>query len=268
MHRIVLGIEYDGSLFSGWQCQKEKRTIQGELQKALSKIANHKISVHCAGRTDTGVHALEQVAHFDTDAKRDNDNWVMGGNTNLPDDIRIIWAKVAIEDFHARFSAIARFYRYVILNRKTKSALMCNQVTWCYHSLNEVKMHEAAQGLVGEHDFSSYRARRCQSRSPNRIIHFINVYREEDKVIIDLSANAFVHHMVRNIAGVLIEIGIGTKPVNWVHELLAIKDRTQGGTTAAPYGLFLAGIYYPAKYKINKHPMFNLLSPDAHRFEN
>lgn len=268
MSRFVLGIEYDGTLFSGWQFQNEQRTIQNELEKALSRVANHKIKIHCAGRTDAGVHALEQIVHFDTEAKRDLHSWVMGGNANLLDDVRIIWARNAVDDFHARFSAIARFYRYVILNRKMKSALMRKQVTWCYDPLDEEKMHNAAQSLIGEHDFSSFRAQGCQSSSPNRLMHFLNVYREQEKVIIDLSANAFLHHMVRNIAGVLMEIGMGKRSMSWTDELLEIKDRKQAGVTAPAYGLYLAGVYYPEKYGINKHPVFNLLAPDACRFEH
>ena len=266
MTRIVLGIEYDGSLFSGWQFQNQRRTVQDELEKALSKVANQKIRVQCAGRTDSGVHALEQVIHFDTDASRTLNSWVMGGNVNLAEDVRILWAKEAIDDFHARFSAIARFYRYVILNRKMKSALKRNQVTWCYDSLDEVKMHKAAQYLVGQHDFSSFRALACQSHSPNRLMHFINVYRENETVVIELSANAFLHHMVRNIAGVLIDIGSEKRPITWAKELLVINDRKQAGVTASPYGLYLGGVYYPEKYGINKHPVFDLLTPDVQRF--
>ncbi|HIF53925.1 MAG: tRNA pseudouridine(38-40) synthase TruA [Methylococcales bacterium] len=266
MARIVLGIEYDGSHFTGWQCQNHQRTAQEELEKALSLIGNQTIKVQCAGRTDTGVHALEQVVHFDTDADRTLDNWVMGGNRNLPADVRILWAKFAIDDFHARFSAIARYYRYVILNRPINSALQYGRVSWCYKPLDEVKMHTAAQSLIGKHDFSSFRALSCQSVSPDRLMHFINVFRQGDQVIIELSANAFLHHMVRNIAGVLMEIGTGKQSVDWTQELLGIKDRKQGGITAAPYGLYLGGVYYPAKYGLDKHPVFNLLPKDARRF--
>lgn len=267
MARIVLGIEYDGSLFSGWQYQIKRRTVQNELEKALGKVANTKITVHCAGRTDSGVHALEQVIHFDTEVERSLDSWLMGGNANLPADARIIWAKHAVDDFHARYSAVARYYRYVILNRPMKSALRQNQVTWCYYPLNEVNMHTAAQSLVGEHDFSSFRAQGCQSVSPTRRMHFINVFREGETVIIELSANAFLHHMVRNIAGVLMDIGISKKPVTWVEELLTIKDRSQAGITAASYGLYLGGVFYPDKYGLNKHPVFNALPPETQRFE-
>ena len=268
MFRIVLGIEYDGSHFSGWQYQQAQRTIQDELEKALSKVADQTIKVHCAGRTDSGVHALEQVVHFDTEVERELTSWLMGGNANLPEDVRIIWSKHSVDDFHARFSAIARFYRYVILNRQMKSALMRSQVTWCYSSLDEVKMHLAAQALIGEHDFSSFRAQGCQSHSPNRIMHFINVVRENEQIVVELSANAFLHHMVRNIVGVLMEIGLGKRSVNWAGELLDIRDRVEAGATAPPYGLYLGGVYYPEKYGINKHPIFNLLPADVRRFEH
>lgn len=268
MPRIVLGIEYDGSLFSGWQFQNNRRTIQNELEIALSKVADQKITVHCAGRTDAGVHALEQIVHFDTETNRNMHSWVMGGNTNLPDDVRILWGKNAVDDFHARFSAIARFYRYVILNRKMKSALIRKQATWFYEPLDEEKMHKAAQSLIGEHDFSSFRAQSCQSSSPNRLMHFINVFREQEQVIIELSANAFLHHMVRNIVGVLMEIGMDKRSVNWTDELLEIKDRNRAGVTAPAYGLYLAGVYYPKKYGIDKHPVFDLLAPDVCRFEH
>ena len=268
MSRIILGIEYDGSHFAGWQCQKDQRTAQGELEKALSKIADQKVVVQCAGRTDTGVHALEQVVHFDCDVARSHESWLMGGNTNLPEDIRITWVKDAVDDFHARYSAIARFYRYVILNRKMKSALMRSQVTWCYNPLDEAKMQQAAQVLVGAHDFSSFRAQGCQSLSPNRLMHFINVHREGENVVIELSANAFLHHMVRNIAGVLMEIGMGKRPVDWTQELLNIKDRKQGGVTAPPFGLYLGGVFYPEKFGIDKHPIFDLLPADVQRFEH
>ncbi len=267
MKRIVLGIEYDGSAFFGWQWQAKGRTVQAVVEAALSKIANHPVSVRCAGRTDSGVHALEQVVHFDCDVERDLHAWMMGGNSHLPEDVRIIWVKEALDDFHARYSAIARFYRYVILDRDTKSALLRKQVTWCYAPLDAGKMHHAAQSLIGKHDFSSYRAQHCQSKSPNRMMYFIDVYREDNKVIIDISANAFLHHMVRNIAGVLMEIGKGNKPLEWTEELLAIKDRAQGGITAAPYGLYLGAVFYPQQYGISIHPVFNKLPADARRYD-
>ena len=267
MSRIVLGIEYDGSAYAGWQWQANKRTLQGELQAALSKIANQAIVVHCAGRTDAGVHALEQVVHFDCEVQRDLHAWMMGGNSHLPDDIRITWVKPAVADFHARYSAIARFYRYVILNRPMKSALLRTQATWCYQPLDAGVMHRAARHLIGEHDFSSFRAQGCQSVSPNRLMYFIEVYRQEDRVIIDLCANAFLHHMVRNIAGVLIEIGYGKRDQDWTLELLHLKDRAQAAMTAPPHGLHLGGVFYPEYYRIESHPLFHRLPADAKRFD-
>lgn len=267
MSRIVLGVEYDGTAYAGWQYQAGKPTLQARLQDALSIVADQTITVHCAGRTDAGVHALEQVVHFDCDAERSLDAWLMGGNSHLPDDIRILWVKPAIGDFHARYSAIARFYRYVILNRRMKSALLRTQATWCYQPLDAERMHRAAQYLLGEHDFSSFRAQSCQSVSPNRFMHFIDVYRETDKVIIDICANAFLHHMVRNVAGVLMAIGMGKQPEDWTQQLLLIKDRTQAGMTAPPHGLHLAGVFYPSEYELPAHPLFAKLPPDAKRYD-
>jgi tRNA pseudouridine38-40 synthase len=265
--RMVLGVEYDGSAFYGWQWQTQHRNIQQVLEQALSKIANHPVTVQCAGRTDTGVHALEQVVHFDTHTERPLHAWLMGGNSQLPADVRITWVQHAIGNFHARYSAIARFYRYVILNRPIKSALLREQVTWCATPLDAEKMHTAAQALLGQHDFSSFRAQGCQSKSPCRCMYFIDVYREGDKVIIDISANAFLHHMVRNIAGVLIAIGAGKQPVEWTAELLAVKSRQLGGVTAPPDGLYLGGVYYPSQYGIAKHPIFDKLPDNAQRFD-
>lgn len=267
MSRIVLGIEYDGSAYAGWQWQTGKRTLQGELQAALSKIANQAIIVHCAGRTDAGVHALEQVVHFDCGVERDLQAWLMGGNSQLPDDIRITWVKPAVADFHARYSAIARFYRYVILNRPMKSALLRTQATWCYYPLDAEKMHRAAQHLLGEHDFSSFRAHGCQSVSPNRLMYFIDVSRRQDQVIIDLCANAFLHHMVRNIAGVLIEVGCGKREESWTLELLKLRDRTQAAMTAPAHGLHLGGVFYPSHFNIDPHPLFGKLPSGARRFD-
>jgi len=267
MQRIVLGIEYDGSAYSGWQWQAHRPSVQGALEQALSKIANQPISVLCAGRTDSGVHALEQVVHFDTDVQRDLHAWQLGGNSLLPDDVKVLWVKQAVGDFHARYSAIARFYRYIIHNRSAKSALQPRQMTWCNYPLDADAMHRAAQSLIGNHDFSSFRAQGCQSKSPWRLMHFIEVYRRGDQVIMDISANAFLHHMVRNIAGVLIAIGAGQQPVAWTQELLQIKNRQLGGVTAAPDGLYLAGVFYPEHYGISPHPVFKKLPIDAKRFD-
>jgi tRNA pseudouridine38-40 synthase len=267
MPRIVLGIEYDGSNYAGWQWQQGTPTVQAALQAALSKIATQDITVLCAGRTDTGVHALEQVVHFDSEVERPLQAWMLGGNSHLPDDVRIIWAKPAVADFHARYSAIARFYRYVILNRPTKSALLRTQATWCYPPLDAGLMHQAAQHLLGEHDFSSFRAQSCQSVSPNRFMYFVDVYRRDDQVIMDICANAFLHHMVRNIAGVLMEIGMGKQPATWTQDLLAIRDRSQAAMTAPPHGLHLGGVYYPERYGISTHPLFDRLPAGARRYD-
>ena len=268
MPRIVLGVEYDGSAYAGWQYQAGKPTVQAALQTALSKIADQAITVLCAGRTDAGVHALEQVVHFDTDVERPLKAWVIGTNSHLPADVRIIWAKPALADFHARYSAIARFYRYVILNRTTHSALLRSQSTWCAQSLDVVAMHQAAQALIGEHDFSSFRAQSCQSLSPKRLMYFIDVYRLEQQVIIDVCANAFLHHMVRNIVGVLIAIGQGRQAVDWTQHLLAVKDRCQAGMTAPAEGLRLAAVFYPPVYGLEQHPVFAKLPDNAQRFQD
>lgn len=265
--RIVLGVEYDGSRYAGWQRQSHQSSVQAALEQALSKVANQTITVQCAGRTDAGVHALEQVVHFDTTAQRHADAWLLGGNSNLSDDVRVLWVKPAVADFHARYSAIARFYRYVICNRAVKSALQPKQMTWCYQPLDAVKMHEAAQHLLGSHDFSSFRAQCCRSKSPYRDLYFVDVYREGDRVIMDIAANAFLHHMVRNIAGALMDVGMGKQAPGWIGEVLALKNRDLAGVTAAPDGLYLAGVYYPEHYGIVKHPIFARLPPDARRYD-
>ena len=266
MPRIVLGVEYDGSAYAGWQYQQHQASVQARLQSALSRIADQPITVLCAGRTDAGVHALEQVVHFDCRAERDMRAWVLGVNSHLPDDIRVIWGKAAAEDFHARYSAIARFYRYIILNRPMKSALQ-RQSTWCYQPLDAEKMQQAGQYLLGEHDFSSFRAQGCQSVSPKRLMHFLEVYRDDQRVIIDICANAFLHHMVRNITGVLLEVGMGRRSPEWTLELLALKNRAAAGVTAPPQGLHLGGVYYPPHFQIPCHPVFAKLPADARRFE-
>jgi len=257
--RIALGIEYDGSEFHGWQLQKDAvRTVQGAVEQALSKVANHEVNVICAGRTDTGVHATEQVIHFDTEAVRDERAWVYGANANLPKDVVVLWAKPVAEDFHARFSAQRRAYRYVIFTREVRPTFLAWRVTWHYRPLDIQRMQTAGNHLLGEHDFSSYRAVACQARSPVRTLHKLEVSRQGPFIFIDLEANAFLHHMVRNIAGVLIAIGEGERPEEWSREVLEAKDRTFGGVTAAPYGLYLTEVGYPDKYAI---PQLSPISP-------
>lgn len=248
--RIALAVEYDGSPYCGWQYQDHSPSVQDFVEKALSKVANHQLRVICAGRTDTGVHATTQIIHFDTDVERSMHSWVFGANANLPDSISILWAKQVSEDFHARFSAIRRRYRYVILNRRIRHALLAKRVVWEYRPLNESRMAEAAHYLVGEHDFSSYRAMACQAKSPVRTLYQLDVIRHDELIILDLEANAFLHHMVRNIAGVLMTIGAGEKEPVWAKEVLEMRDRTLGGVTAPSGGLYLTGIDYPPEFEL------------------
>ena len=251
MVRIGLGIEYDGSLFHGWQTQQEGvRSVQEELEKALSKVAASSVRVQCAGRTDTGVHGSGQVVHFDTEAFRPPRSWILGGNVNLPYDINITWAQEMDSEFHARFSATGRRYRYVIANRFTRSALLSRKAVWVHHALDVERMHEAAQHLVGTHDFSSYRALGCQAKSAIREMRSINVTRRGELIFIDVYANAFLHHMVRNIAGVLITIGKGEQSIDWSREVLELRDRTLGGVTAPPQGLYLTEVEYPEQFEV------------------
>lgn len=250
MPRVVLGIEYDGSAYCGWQLQDHSPSVQADLEKALAVIANEPIRVHCAGRTDTGVHALEQVVHFDTSAQRKAFNWVQGVNTKMPATVNVVWATEVNEDFHARFKAYARRYQYVILNSQMRSALMANRANWYRYPLDAELMHEAAQALVGEHDFSSFRAASCQAHHAVRLLSSISVKRFGEYVVIDLVANAFLHHMVRNIAGSLMKVGRKEAPVGWVGEVLAQQDRTIAGVTAEPEGLYFVSAFYPKEFDL------------------
>jgi len=249
--KIAIGIEYNGNRFHGWQLQQDGvRTVQGCLEQAIGKVAAHPVRLFCAGRTDTGVHAVGQVAHFETQAIRDRRQWLQGINVNLPDDISVQWVHFVDDAFHARFDAMSRRYRYFIWNRSTRSSLLTGRVNWIHHALDEVAMHKAAQSLVGTHDFSSYRALQCQAKSPVKTMHSIDVVRNTDMLTISLHANAFLHHMVRNIAGVLITIGKGEQDIDWAAHVLSLKDRRLGGVTASPDGLYFAGVEYPEKFQI------------------
>lgn len=248
MPRIALGFEYDGSPFAGWQAQEHASGIQTAVESALSFVANDAVKVICAGRTDAGVHATMQVVHFDSAVARSERAWVMGANTNLPDSISALWAREVGEDFHARYEALARSYRYVILNRTPRPALLGQRVCWVREALDARIMHDAAQALVGHHDFSSFRAAECQSASPIRKLQRIQVTRCNEFVVLDVTANAFLHHMVRNIAGVLIAVGRGRQPPDWPATLLRIRDRAQGGVTAPAAGLYLFGVTYPERF--------------------
>ncbi|MES9990691.1 MAG: tRNA pseudouridine(38-40) synthase TruA [Candidatus Thiodiazotropha sp.] len=252
--KIALGVEYDGSAFHGWQFQGDVRSVQELLQQALSRVADHEVTVHCAGRTDSGVHATGQVVHFETDAQRSERSWVLGGNVNLPADISIGWAQQVPDSFHARFSAVGRRYRYLILNRRYRSAQWRNRAVWIHQPLDESRMSRATQALLGTHDFSSYRAIGCQAKHPNRTIYSLDVERVGELISIDVHANAFLHHMVRNIAGVLIAIGKGEQKESWTREVLELRDRTLGGVTAPPQGLYLTKVDYPSEFAIPGPP--------------
>ncbi len=252
MQKYVAGIQYDGFAYSGWQKQKHVLSVQQLLEQALSTIADEGITVYCSGRTDTGVHAKEQVIHFETNAQRKDYAWRMGCNSKLPDDIRVLWCHEIESGFHARFSAIARQYRYIIYNAKAESALLKNRVLWLPYSLNVDAMNIAAQDLLGENDFSSFRASGCQANTPFRNIHKITVFRQRDFVIIDITANAFLHHMVRNIVGSLLEVGRNRQAVNWMKNLLLYKDRNKAGVTAAASGLYFIKAVYPSQYVLQQ----------------
>lgn len=245
--RVAMAVSYNGSAYHGWQSQRKVQvpTVQEELEKILSQIADERVVVQCAGRTDSGVHASQQIVHFDSPVDRPERAWVMGSNTKLPSDIAVQWARPVAKEFHARFSATARRYRYIILNTAARTSILSGGVTRIGRKINEASMHLAAQSLVGEMDFTSYRAAACQSKTPMRNVHYITVSRRGDMVIIDIKANAFLHHMVRNIAGVLLEIGTGGKKVSWAAEVLAARDRTVAAATAPPHGLYLVAVSYP-----------------------
>jgi tRNA pseudouridine38-40 synthase len=253
MQRIAMGIEYDGSQYNGWQAQKDtQNTIQAQLEATLSKVANSPISIVCAGRTDARVHATNQVIHFDTSVIREQRTWLMGTNTWLPPSIRVLWAKEVVPDFHARHKAYERCYRYIIYNNPTRPSLLSNQVSWVYHKLDVEKMTESANYWLGQHDFSSFRSSRCQSKTPIRLINAIKITKVKDMILCDFSANAFLHHMIRNFMGVLIAIGAGKAEPIWAKEVLEARDRSKAGVTAAPNGLYLVRVMYEKEYNIPK----------------
>lgn len=257
--RIVAGIEYEGTNYFGWQKQQNVSSVQEALEKALSKIANHEINVFCAGRTDAGVHALGQVIHFDTEVTRPEAAWILGVNCNLPRDIRVHWAREISTDFHARFSATARSYQYLIHLGNVYPALLRHRAAWLPHNLDENLMQEAAQYLIGEHDFSSFRGIHCQSRSTKRNVEKIEVKRSDSLITINIKANAFLRHMVRNIIGALVEVGLKKRPPIWVQEVLFAKDRNLAGVTMPSQGLYFVTVDYPKEFLILAPTMFNHL---------
>lgn len=246
--RIALGIEYNGYGYYGWQVQRGLVTIQGTLEDALAKVANESVFLFCAGRTDANVHATGQVVHFDTRAKRHIDAWIWGTNSHLPSSIVVKWARQVDYHFHARFSATARRYRYVIFNHPIRPAILSTRTSWHYYPLDVNRMREAGQFLLGEQDFSSFRAAQCNSKSPMRNVLDFNIQRQGDFVILEIEANAFLHHMVRNIAGTLMKIGAGYKDAAWLKEVLQAKSRRAAAETAPADGLYLTQVRYPEPY--------------------
>ncbi len=250
MQRIALGVEYDGAAFAGWQAQRGQRTVAAELTGAVAAVADQPLDLVCGGRTDAGVHAEGQVVHFDSPVHRPVRGWLLGINSRLPVDVSVHWVQPVPDWFHARYSALARVYRYRILNRATRGALQARHATWVRRPLQLAAMQAAAEQLVGEHDFSAFRSSQCQSRSPVRRLDGVAVGREGEQLWIDVTANAFLHHMVRNIAGLLIEIGRGDAAPEWASEVLASRDRRRGAMTAPPEGLYLRAIRYPAAFRL------------------
>ncbi len=254
--RVALVLSYSGESFHGWQYQGETTpTVQLKLSKALEVVATAPVTIFCAGRTDTGVHATKQVVHFDSEVERPSKSWLMGANAHLPDSVSVTWAGSVTADFDARRSATARRYVYVIYNSRVRSALFPQHVTREHRQLDAARMHEAAQALPGEQDFSAFRAANCQSLTPMRNVHKVSVTRRGDLIVVDITANAFLHHMVRNIAGTLMDVGAGLYEPAWVKELLAKKDRTLASKTAPPNGLYLVDVHYPETFGIPAGPV-------------
>lgn len=243
--RIALGIEYDGTAYNGWQRQRTGTGVQSVLEEALARVADAPVEAVCAGRTDAGVHAEAQVVHFDSSAERTSRSWVLGVNSNLPPDVNALWARVVADDFHARYSAISRTYRYLILNRPVRSALHRDRAWWLHRPLDEARMREAAACLHGEHDFSAFRAAGCQALTAHRNILALDIVRQGEWLMVVIRANAFLQHMVRNIVGVLVAIGAGDETPQWAEQVLESRDRTRGGVAAPAHGLTLIGVEYP-----------------------
>ena len=246
--RIALGIEYDGSRFLGWQTQPGGGTVQDALERALAGIAGAPVATICAGRTDRGVHALGQVVHFECGAQRPESAWVRGVNALLPDSVAVLWAKQVPEDFSARYSATARTYRYLLVNRPVRPALAAHYAGWCHAPLEVERMRAAATLLTGEHDFSAFRAAECQAKNPVRTLHCLSVERRGERVEFEASANAFLQHMVRNLVGTLVDVGRGRHPAEWAREVLDSRDRSRAAPTFAAEGLYLASVDFPERF--------------------
>ena len=248
--RYAIGIEYDGTDFCGWQRQNHAPSVQLSVEKALTNVANHPITVICAGRTDTGVHARGQVVHFESPSERSNRQWILGINSNLPDPVRVLWIRLVDDTFHARFGALSRSYQYKILNRWVRPAIGSNYLGWCRYALDTELMHAAAQVLSGKHDFSAFRSAGCSAQHAIREVTEISVSRKEDMVFIDITANAFLYHMVRNIVGSLIAVGLGEKSSEWFTEVFHARDRKLAGVMAESNGLYFMSVRYDPKYDL------------------
>ncbi len=252
--RIAGCVEYDGSRFCGWQIQHGQFTVQEALESAASQIADHRVRVHGAGRTDSGVHACGQIFHFDTTSERSKHSWVMGINSKLPEGISLIWTTAVPEAFHARFSALSRKYRYILLNRRVRPGFLIGKTGWYPRQLNVATMNECARMLEGEHDFSAFRSAQCSNKVSTKRVITAEVKRNDDWVWIDIEANGFLHHMVRNITGTLLAVGSGDRDPNWMREVMAGKDRTKAGVTAPADGLYFIGVSYPEEFSLPESP--------------
>ena len=253
--RYAIGLEYDGSEYSGWQRQSHAPSVQTEVERSLTHVANHAVTVICAGRTDTGVHARGQVVHFDTTSERSDRQWMLGINSHLPDSIRAVWMRAVDDDFHARFGAFSRSYQYSIMNRWVRPAIAARYYGWCRELLDEDLMHKAAQVLVGTHDFSAFRSAGCSAHHAVREMSNISVQRNEDIITVDISANAFLYHMVRNIVGSLIAVGLEEKPTGWFEQIFKTGDRKLAGVMAESNGLCFMSVRYDPKYKLPQAPV-------------
>jgi len=248
--RVALGLEYCGRSFTGWQSQPDGRGVQDALERALAKIADAPVRTIAAGRTDAGVHATMQVVHFDADAERRDNAWVRGVNANLPDDVAVQWAQPVAPEFHARFDARARHYTYLLSACRVRPALSAGRVGWYHHSLDASAMRDGAAALVGTHDFSAFRAAECQAKSPVRTLSSVSISAAGHLVRFDFRANAYLHHMIRNIVGALVHVGAGKHPPSWIGELLAARDRTRAAPTFSPDGLYFTGVEYDGKWAL------------------
>ena len=260
--RVALGLEYFGAAYTGWQSQRDGRGVQDALERALAAIADSDVRTIAAGRTDARVHATMQIVHFDTGAARPDTAWVRGVNANLPSDIGVLWAQPVADEFHARRAAAARHYAYALLNRAVRPAMLAGRVGWYHRPLDIAAMIESGSILVGTHDFSAFRAAECQANSPTRTLTTMRIAATGDFILFDFCANAFLHHMIRNIVGALIYVGANKRPPSWIGELLAGRDRTRGAPTFAPDGLYFTGADYDAKWGLppTRRPVVSLFT--------